>query len=420
MVYRSRRHFKNLLAFLLLILVGADLLCAGEWPTYRHDNQRSGITAEKITLPLKPIWERRSQLPPQTAWPGPAKWDAYAGNKGLQSLRNFDPCFYVTAADGRVFFGSSVDHAAHCLDAATGAERWVVFADAPVRLPPTLHGQLALFGSDDGHVRAVRQTDGKEVWSVRSDAPRVWNNGQLIALRPIRTGVLVDAERDRAYFGGSLVPWETSTLTAVHPVTGAPVFAREHKQMTLQGAMLLAGERLIVPQGRSEPLLFDTKDGAAKGAIANSGGVFCLVTDEGEVVTGPRNQKAPEDLLRLVDPASGKKALMQVSGADRLLVKGSTVFAYQGKQLVSLDREKMGKKGVDPKHWSLGCAVPHDMILAGDTLFVGLQDRVIAVDAKTGKEVWQVAVDGRAFGLAVSDGRLFVSTSLGHIFAFGY
>ena len=70
-------------------------------------------------------------------------------------MRNFDPCHYTTLADGKVYFGSSADDAAHCLDAATGKPVWSHFTNAPVRLPPTLADGLAWFGSDDGHVYCV-------------------------------------------------------------------------------------------------------------------------------------------------------------------------------------------------------------------------------------------------------------------------
>lgn len=96
--------------------------CAGNrtWPTYRHDNRRSGVTPESLAFPLVRQWVWKSPQPPQTAWSGPAKWDAYSGNSGLQSMRNFDPCFYVTSDGERVLFGSSADDAVHAIDAATG------------------------------------------------------------------------------------------------------------------------------------------------------------------------------------------------------------------------------------------------------------------------------------------------------------
>lgn len=95
-------------------------MSAADWPTYRHDNRRSGITIEPLQLPLELAWTYTSPTPPQTAWSGPAKWDSYANIRGLVLMRNFDPAFFVTAVGDSVYFGSSVDDAVHYLDAGNG------------------------------------------------------------------------------------------------------------------------------------------------------------------------------------------------------------------------------------------------------------------------------------------------------------
>jgi outer membrane protein assembly factor BamB len=58
------------------------------------------------------------------------------------------------------------------------------------------------------------------------------------------------------------------------------------------------------------------------------------------------------------------------------------------------------------------------LILAGETLFAGGDDRVAAFDATTGKMRWSARVTGKAHGLAVAHGRLFVSTDRGTIHCF--
>jgi outer membrane protein assembly factor BamB len=47
-----------------------------------------------------------------------------------------------------------------------------------------------------------------------------------------------------------------------------------------------------------------------------------------------------------------------------------------------------------------------------------LAGEVVALRAADGQEIWRSAVDGGAHGLAVANGRLFVSTDKGHIYAF--
>ena len=127
---------------------------AEDWPTFQHDNRRSGVTGEHLPATLIRHWQVSADVP-KTAWSGPAKWDSFANKVNLKPMRNFDPVFYTTVAQGRVFYASSVDDAVHCLDVDTGRETWVFFTGAPVRLPPTYYEGTVLFGSDDGHVYCV-------------------------------------------------------------------------------------------------------------------------------------------------------------------------------------------------------------------------------------------------------------------------
>ncbi|MFM1559602.1 MAG: PQQ-binding-like beta-propeller repeat protein, partial [Roseibacillus sp.] len=222
-------------AFTFLLLHATAL--AEEWPTYRHDNRRSGVSEEKLTFPLKPLWTHKGGTPRQ-AWSGPAKWDAFAGNAGLQSMRNFDPCYYVTTDGGLVYYGSSHDNAVHALDARTGTERWVFFAEAPVRLPPTLFEGAAYAGSDDGFLYALNAKSGKLLWKDHGapEERRIPSNASLISLWPVRTSALL--ANGSLYYAASLTPWESSWLVSLDPKSGKRQFAEEVSGVTFQGALL--------------------------------------------------------------------------------------------------------------------------------------------------------------------------------------
>lgn len=429
---------------------------AEPWPTYRHDARRSGVTDERLSFPLQQSWVRRSNQPPQTAWTGPAKWDAYSGNSGLQSMRNFDPCFFVTVADSQVFFGSSVDDAVHALDIATGNERWVFFTAAAVRFPPTLNSGRAYFGSDDGSVYCCDQSSGDLIWK-RQAAPenkRVTSNRKIISMWPVRTGVLV--QDDLALFGASLVPWQKSYLWKVDAKTGDvdrdDCFRSEVTGVTLQGALLASKERVYVPQGRAAPLAFDLASGSSLGAIGEAGGVFCVLTEDEMLLAGPQNQKSSDQQMRVSDGRS-KRRLATFSGTNRILVAGQHAWIPTVGKLKMLDRStyidaqvtaakanrilndkklkddtaKAAAKAdlataiaqqADAWKWEVECPNPTGFIKAAGAIIVGLDDEVRAYSANDGKLLWTVKVDGVAHGLAVADGRLFVSTGLGHIYAF--
>ncbi|MCP4848196.1 MAG: PQQ-binding-like beta-propeller repeat protein [Verrucomicrobiaceae bacterium] len=469
-----------LLVFCILrVLLGISQ--AEDWPTYRHDNRRSGVTQEKPDLPLNLAWVRKSSVAPMMAWSGPAKWDAYSGNKDLQSMRNFDPAFFVTSVKGAVFFGSSIDNAVHCLDSKTGKERWVSFAGGAVRLPPAIDSGRVYFGSDDGYAYCVGSNDGKPIWKFRpAQSDRlIPSNGKLISPWPVRSGVMLSGKK--AYFAASLLPWEKSYLCALDKDNGKPIYISENANMTLQGALLGSTTTVYAPQGRSMPLLFNATNGKAIKGVGGMGGTFCLLTEDELLVGMPANQKSSGNVIQIGDP-SGGQAMLKFAGADRLLVVGEMAYIHQGRFLQSLNRieyarlqkrtsdlgaqlkalkandnklrkerkamvaqkKQPGVKGVDEKivqvggaikdiegqinssrqslgkcfGWETSCPAPYELIFAGGVLFVGAKGKVMAFDAESGKEKWSGDVDGHAYGLVYSDGRLYVSTSLGHIYCF--
>ena len=61
---------------------------------------------------------------------------------------------------------------------------------------------------------------------------------------------------------------------------------------------------------------------------------------------------------------------------------------------------------------------PYSLILADTTLFAGGENEVAAFDSVTGNKTWSSPINGRAYGLAVANGRLFVSTDSGYIYSY--
>jgi outer membrane protein assembly factor BamB len=438
----------------LALLVLCATAAAQPWPTYRHDNRRSGVTSQSLNLPLHQSWTKNAG-PPQQAWTGPAKWDAYASNDGLQSMRNFDPCHFTTAAHGLLYFGSSADNAVHCLDAKTGEEKWLYFTNSSVRFPPTIVAEKAWFGSDDGFVYCAHALTGKPLWKKRV-APSdrlVPSNGKLISPWPVRTGVTV--ENNRAYLAASLLPWKTSYLWCLDATTAEQIYLTEHSGVTLQGAILAGGDRLYIPQGRAAPVALTQADGKATGTIKQAGGTFCLLTEDNQLIAGPPTQREKDNQLRLADPTSGKR-LATFNNTTRVVVAKGKAYLHSLDKLQCLDLNRKGQleallatqqtalKKLDPKIetnlpkiearkkeittiqtqikacllWQIDHPAPFELVLAGKQLIVGLDNQVSILDAATGKQLWQHKVTGKAYGLTPAQGRLTVSTDLGHIHTF--
>ena len=82
---------------LLIVLALNGTSAADDWPTYRHDSRRTGVTQETLgSATLRHAWAYRAPVSPRTAWGSPAKWDAYANIRGLRAMRTYDQAFHVT------------------------------------------------------------------------------------------------------------------------------------------------------------------------------------------------------------------------------------------------------------------------------------------------------------------------------------
>jgi len=118
-----------------------------------------------------------------------------------------------------------------------------------------------------------------------------------------------------------------------------------------------------------------------------------------------------------------RKALQEEVTALRKKAKGKAKSAVGGKQTREL--EKIGKKlqqiSADLPAcvlWRTPCDLRYEMVMARGVLLLGGDGEVQAFSAKDGKKIWQAPVSGRAWGLAVVDDSLYVSTDEGVIHGF--
>ncbi len=399
----------------LVALFVSPLLHAEDWPAYRHDNGRTGATSETLDAKdLQPDWTLRSPVPPQQAWHGPAKWDAYHGKAPLSEMRNYDPVFFPIVVGKDLFYGSSADDAVHCLDTRTGREQWRFTTSGPIRIAPMHHDGKLYFGSDDGFAYCIAADTGKLVWKYSPTAGRrlLINNGRLISFWPIRTGVTVD--RGTAYFAASMLPWKESYLCAVDAKTGKPEgpgrFVEVLDGLTFEGAFAISRQFLFTPQGRLWGLVYDRSDGRRRADIpGGGGGCFVMVTDDGHVAGGPASRGLAVGEANFQNP---KEKAYSHGGAKAMVVRGGAAYLITDTALYAIDRAS--KK----RTWSVNPGPCHGLIAAGDTVFLGSRDKVLGYRATDGQLVWQAPVRGKAYGMAVADGALFVSTHEGAIHCF--
>jgi outer membrane protein assembly factor BamB len=426
------------------LLVGGTILLASpasgaDWPTFRADARRSGVTSEALPPRLESIWVHRPLHAPRPAWPGPARQDHWHELHELAPTLTYDRVFHVALADGALFFGSSADDSVHCLDAVTGERRWHFTTEGPVRLAPTVAGGKVYFGSDDGFLYCLDAFDGSLRWKRRGgpEDRRLPGNGRMISLWPLRSGALV--EEGKVYFTAGLFPDRGVTLHAVDAGSGEAIWESE-ASLTAQGYLLASPTRLFVPAGRTSPHAFDRRTGASLGSIDGVGGSFALVLED-MLVQGVSEKGE----LRISEPTTKERIV--TARAQRMLADGPTAYFLRPGSLSALDRKRYlevnreinaiqrvraEERSAEQNEslagliearsvcmrWDVACAASFEMILAGDAIVVGGNGEVVVHDAEDGALRWRGSVDGRAHGLAVSEGRLYVSTDSGAIHCF--
>jgi outer membrane protein assembly factor BamB len=432
-----------------------------DWPTHQHDYSRSGVTEEALQLPLTQAWVYRAPRRPIPAWDEPARWDGWNRADQLRNRVAYDKVFNVAVVGTTLYFGSSVDDKLYAFDAKTGEARWSFFAEGPIRLAPTVADSTVYFGADDGKAYALEAATGKLVWKrvVAPEDRRIIGNGRLISVWPVRTGAVV--ADGRIYCGAGVFPSETLYFCALEQASGEVVWRTELTSLPLQGYILASRSKLYVPTGRGGPLAFDRVTGAHLFGVGEGRGTYALLSDDRLVTNGGSNGRRTSFFSTSGGGALARVAaeLVAVAGERSFLMGDGKLSALDHKVFFSLTEEqntlerKHGrlakemeaakKKGRPPESekeaelagllgtlrgfegrfaachpWETEGVDALALIVAGTTLYTGEDGAVAAYDTASGRELWRGEVEGKAYGLAVAGGGLFVSTDTGTIHCF--
>jgi outer membrane protein assembly factor BamB len=164
------------------------------WPTYRHDPERSGTVQTKVPCKLTTAWHM-----------------AVGG-------RITSPVI----ADGKILVSSIDSYRIICLNAESGDVLWDYKAGGRVDSPPTIYHGLMLAGCADGNVYCLRLADGELVWRFMA-APQQLNTvacDRVESLWPVhgsvlvKNGVVYAAAGRSSYLDGGLL------IYGLDPVTG--------------------------------------------------------------------------------------------------------------------------------------------------------------------------------------------------------
>lgn len=238
---------------------------SADWPTFRADEYRSGMTV--MNLPEQLCLQWRRDLPAVSpAWSSTyLQWDigpepVVESNVLIVAVNNTDKIM--------------------AMDTANGAELWRFYADAPIRLAPVISGGRVFVVSDDGNFYCLGATGGQLLWKRRG-APldrKAWANGRLSSVWVSRGGpMLAD---NTLYCTAGIWPTEGIFFYGLDPVNGGIRFLNDglgalgtyepHSNPgvsidgpPVQGYLVMNGGnagQFWMPTSRSEPALMNSSN----------------------------------------------------------------------------------------------------------------------------------------------------------------
>ncbi len=400
-----------------------EALKAADWPEYRHDSERSAATSSPVPEELKEAWKAKVAAPCEGQVG--AAWKARLGSSVTAPV----------AAGGRVFAAGADLGQVVALDAATGAKIWSTVLGGRIDTPPTIYRGLCVVGCHDGWVYALRAKDGQLAWRTRV-APwerRMVAYGEVESVWPAYGTVVAHDGLLYANAGRTTESDGGVAVLAFDPATGATVWGR-----ALPPNTMLLNDMLYCHEGNIGfcHMRMDPKTGANK-----SGGEFSG-SSQGGMLDGTWTMVGKH--------RSGNAFKFGRISGDLMAWNDKTIVT----PVLAIAREKAAKPKPDPAAKPGEGAAPAKppALTAADYIWQpqamkGYQIEALALaanavvyagridDAKAGKTSNFIRivslVDGKKLaeipldspptydGIAVADGKIFISLQNGTLICFG-
>lgn len=464
----SRMH-----TWAMLVLFSGTIgnVVAADWPQFRHDANRGAVSPTTLPAELHLQWVREMATP-RPAFPHEIRllYDlsyepVVLGKAMFVPSMVTDSVTALSTETGKVLWRFFTEGPVRFAPVAWKDRVYVVSDD----------GHLYCVGAADG--KLLWKFRGLP--TGRKDR-LILGNGRLISLRPARGGPVL--HEGVIYFGAGIWLGDGIFVHALDAMTGKPIWSNtdSHKLakanldhgvqsyagISPQGYLAVLGEKLVVPCGAQLPAFLDRKtgklepytmgwggrNGLPKGSWLVSGaGRYLVHSGDLYDVQRPNDEKFRKGLSKkdyksllypggytrlMIDPtnlrALGAFRDSVVTG-DRLYFSGSkgvTAYDLSRPRLVERSKIKDGRSdrypdkwaGRFPQLWTQKSALKIHL-KAGSRLYGGLPGAVQALeipDTDGDPEVsWQAQIKGTPSRMIAADGKLFVVTGEGRLYAFG-
>jgi outer membrane protein assembly factor BamB len=448
---------------------------AADWPQFRHDAQRSAASPEQLPAELHVQWSRDFATPkpafptevrlrydgsyepvvvgktlfiPSMVTDSVTAFDTDTGAERWRFFANGPVRFAPVAWQNKVYFTSDDGHL-YCVNAEHGKLLWKVRGLPADRKDRWILGNgrlISLWPARGGPVLA----DG-----IVYFAAGIWP----------QTGIFVhaiDAATGEAVWSNK----ESSHLAATNLDHGI----KSHAGLTPQGYLAISEEKLVVPCGAQLPAMLDRKSGKLDKYTLGWGGRVGLPKGSWFVASAGKYLTHSGDLYDTSQPNEEKfrdsrgrpdfKSQLYVGGFTRLQIDPSNQRAlndfrvpvmtqqamYYTSHLGNIEAYDLTSSEIKPRtkatsgvvrvndrypdksvavfrqQWTLPSKL-RVHIKAGQRLYAGGDGVVAAVDIPTaaGNPAigWQAKIEGTPNGMIAADGKLFLVTREGRLYAFG-
>ncbi len=385
---------------------------ADDWPTYRADTARTGYSKETLPSGLSLRWVYRS-APAQSAWPS-------------SDRQLFDRAAHPVVAEGVLCFGSSATGKIEAIRADTGESLWSFHTDGPVRVTPVLWEGRVYAVSDDGYLYCIDTKTGQLHWKKRGGPSdeMVLGNDHLTSAWPARGGIAIS--NGIIYWAAGIWPSDGIFVCALDAESGEEMWkntedgfrfmpqphggANAKSGFSAQGHIAVHDGRVFLPTGRAVPATLKVDNGKFDyfhlQKYGHNGGTAIVVL--GDRFHNDRYFYDANTGLR------GEKLAGIVTATEKGVAQATTakITVLDWAEGIAIDRKgKQTKTRKLSKAWSVDVlGTKCQLISAGSTIVVGAKSQVHVVDTKTKRLAWSHEVQGRAYGLAAANGRLYAST----------